>query len=194
MGDYYFAAVDVEATPEQAESLGQQVVQRLVGEGVIQPTLDPEATLGGPGYRPGDRLNDLFEVSPGAYAPWGMFSCGMEVVAERWVNTFGFICVEAFVCPRCSARYSLDDSVGQQFGEAIGQFLKGNDQPLVHCPSCRHDSPAPGWYTKPHFGFAHLAFIFWNWPPLDSPSWKIDILKLIAETTHHKIVVTYGKV
>lgn len=49
MSDYYHAVVEVEATPDEAESLAQEVVRSLVAEGVVQSTLDPEAAFGGPG-------------------------------------------------------------------------------------------------------------------------------------------------
>jgi hypothetical protein len=195
MGDHYFAIADVEARPDERHGLAQKVVRRLVAEGIIQPLLDPEATLGNPGYRPGNRIKELFSVPAENHALqfWSICTNGMEVCSERWVNMFGFICLDDFVCPRCAAHYSPEDPVAQQFGEAIGLFLKGNDQPLVHCPACGQSSLAAEWSSRPHFGFTHLAFVFWNWPPFDSSAWTIDIPKLVSETLHHRIVVTYGR-
>ncbi len=42
MGDSYEAVVDAEATPETAAGLGQRVVERLSGEGIILPALMSE--------------------------------------------------------------------------------------------------------------------------------------------------------
>jgi hypothetical protein len=43
-------------------------------------------------------------------------------------------------------------------------------------------------------GFGNLSFTFWNWPPLDKPSWKIDIPARVKEVTKHKLVSTYGHI
>lgn len=65
MGDSYEAVVDAEATPETAAGLGQRVVERLSGEGIILPSLDPDSVLGDKGgYRPGHRIDDLYCPCP----------------------------------------------------------------------------------------------------------------------------------
>lgn len=184
MSDFYHAIVDVEAKPDEAQPLAQEVVRRLVAEGIIQRDIDPEATLGGPGYRPGDRITELYELPPRHSPFWTLVTNGMQVCAERWVNQFGFTLLEALVCPRCGASYSWDDSVGKRFMDAVGEFYDGSDEPQVSCPACGLDSSAPLWHTKPHMGFAHLAFMFYNWPRFDSSSWKVDIPRLIGKTLH----------
>lgn len=104
MSDFYHAIVEVEAKPDEAQPLAQEVVRRLVVEGIIQPDIDPEATLGGPG----DRITELYDLPPQHFPFWTLVTNGMRVCAERWVNQFGFPVLEALVCPRCDASYSLD--------------------------------------------------------------------------------------
>ena len=50
------------------------------------------------------------------------------------------------------------------------------------------------WRFKPPLGFGNLSFRFWNWPPLDSPSWRIDIPALVRDVTGHRIVSTWGRI
>ena len=53
--------------------------------------------------------------------------------------------------------------------------------------------PVAEWQCNPPHGIGNLAFTFWNWPPLDSSGWRIDIPKLVREVTGHRIIYTYGR-
>ena len=48
------------------------------------------------------------------------------------------------------------------------------------------------WECQPPLGFGNLSIRFWNWPPLDSSSWKINIPGTVEDVTCHKIVMTHG--
>jgi hypothetical protein len=64
----------------------------------------------------------------------------------------------------------------------------------LYCPLCGQGRSITEWKCTPPLGFGHLSYRFWNWPPLDSPSWKLDIPRLLREITGHTIVHTYGRI
>jgi hypothetical protein len=197
MGDNYEAIIDLEATPDAAEALGQRVVERMFGEGLIVPFLDPDAVLGDSGgFRPGCRINALYRWSPGESKFWKLVTNGMEVETGPWVNAFGFRFVKEYACPQCGAVFSCDDvgGVPNQFYDAIAPFMNGTARPVVSCARCSAASTVQEWRSSNHLGFVYLAFVFWNWPPFDDPGWKVDVPALISEVVGHKVVVAYGRV
>jgi hypothetical protein len=194
MSDNYQAIVDLEATPGDSEALARRVVERFSTEGLIMPSLDPDAVLGGSGgYRPGRRMSDLYRRDPSEGNFLTLVTNGMEVHTGRWVNELGFLCVEDYTCPRCATQFPWDDAVADQFYSAARQFQGGVNRPVISCPRCLVGSPVREWRTGNHLGFAHLAFGFWNWPPFDSAAWAIDIPRLLSEVLGHEVILTYGR-
>ena len=194
MGDTYQAVVDVDANAEESVTLAQRVVERLSREGIILPTLDPDAVLGGDGgYRPADRVKIMFAGDP-RNSFLRLSTNGIEVKTGRWVNVFGFPILSYFMCPCCGETFRVDHSVGDEFARAADEFLNGVAKPVVACPNCLQESAAQDWPTKPHLGFAHLAFVFWNWWFFGDDCWTVDVPRLIAEELDHNVVLTFGKV
>ena len=194
MGDHYQAVVDVEASIEESEPLAKRVVDRLLREGIILPTLDPDAVLGGSGgYRPGQRITAIRHHPP---TEWflTLLTNGLELKTGRWVNVWAFPILSYFMCPCCGEKFEVDDAVGGEFARAFREFIDGVARPVVACPKCSRESAAQEWPTEPHLGFAHLAFVFWNWPYFHDGFWAVDIPQLIAEELNHKIVLTFGKI
>jgi hypothetical protein len=194
MSDSYQAIVDLEATPGDAEALARRVVERLSVEGLIMPSLDPGAVLGGSGgYRPGRRICELYRGSPADLYFLTLVANGMEVNTGQWVNELGFLFVEDYTCPRCAAQFPEDHAVAEQFYDAVSQFYGGVSRPVITCPRCLIGSAVQEWRSSNHLGFAHLAFGFWNWPPLDSAAWAVDIPRLLSEVLGHEVVLTQGR-
>jgi len=195
MSDWYEAIAVCDVQADESASVAELVVSRLAADGIIQPVMDSEAVLGGEGgYRPGRNIQSFYNLSENEGTFWSLVTNGVEVCAGRWVNRLGFTCFDGFTCPSCSAHFPLDhDVVADPFARAIGSFLDGGDDLDVVCPSCQTSDAAPKWKTDPHFGFTNLAFQFWNWPPFDSDSWKVDIPTLITSTTQHRVILTYGR-
>jgi hypothetical protein len=194
MGDSYQAIVDVEASAEESGHLAQRVVERLSRAGITLPTLDPDAVLGGKGgYRPSERVKAIWNGDP-RNRFWTLGTNGLEVVTGRWVNVWAFPILSYFMCPCCGEKFEVDHAVGNEFGRAAREFCDGFAKPVVSCPRCSRESAAQEWPTQPHLGFAHLAFLFWNWPFFGDGFWTIDIPQLIAEELNHRTVLTFGKV
>ena len=78
--------------------------------------------------------------------------------------------------------------------EAIGQWIEQSGPALVPCPSCKGHVPVTEWRCQPPLGFGNLSVVFWNWPPLDSCAWRIDILALIRQAMLHPLIRTHGHV
>lgn len=195
MSDSYQAIVDLDVTLEDSDVFAKQALDTLINEGLIQATLDPEATLGGNGgYRPSERIWQLYSLGEHESDFWNLITNGVEVETGPWFNMFGTTCLEGITCPQCGAGFELNGTFGDRFGDAVGEFINGNPSPLVDCPECQKEIPAPEWNAKPHLGFSNLAIKFWNWPLFDSPGWKLDIPELIQRTLNHRIVVTHGRV
>jgi hypothetical protein len=204
MGDHYTAIVDLEAQLDKSESLAKKVVNRLSIEGIIQSEFVTEGTSGElGGYRPGNRLPELYEIPPNGYAFWEFKHNLMQAIAGPWVNFFGVPQLEEILCTHCNTKYvfqyagdpnSYTEIVIKEFVRAMGDFLQGNPQPKIHCPNCTLDLPVTIWATKPHLGFSNLAFVFWNWPQFDSDLWRVDVMKMVSDTLKHPVIITHGKV
>ena len=74
------------------------------------------------------------------------------------------------------------------------QWMKQSGPALVACPRCGVEVTVTECQCEPPLGFGTLSFSFWNWPPLDSPSWKINILSVVREITGHALVCTWGRI
>jgi ribosomal protein S27AE len=195
MGCGYQAIIDLEATPDAAEALGRHVIERLSAEGLVMPSLDPDAVLGGTGgFRPGYRINDLYGLSPGEDEFWTQVTNGLEVQTGPWFNWFSGHFIQNYACPRCNVVFPQDDALADQFYDAGRQFYGGVARPMVLCPRCSAASAVQEWRFSNHLGFVYLAFVFWNWPPFDEPGWKVDVPALISEVVGHKVVVAFGRV
>lgn len=195
MSDSYQAVIVCGVQPHESSALAGDVITRLAADGIIQTSADSYSILGnGIGYRPGPNVESLYKLGANEGAFWTLKTNGVEVCTDRWINQLGFSCIDGFSCPLCAAFYPLDDHlVADRFVKAIGSYLDGRDELEVLCPACNAPATAPLWKTTPHLGFANLAFQFWNWPPLDGDSWKVDIPALIAQASGHDTLLTYGR-
>ena len=195
MSDTYEAVAVLGVESEKSAALSEVVVSRLVAEGIVHSSLDPEAVLGGDGgYRPGTNIPALYQRSGSEGTFWSLLTNGMEVCVGPWVNQLAFMWFDGFTCPACSAHFPRDyDEVADPFAKAIGSFLDNKHDLDVTCPSCKKTNAVPDWKTDPHFGYTNLAFQFWNWPPLDTDSWAVDIPRLIASASGHDVLLTCGR-
>jgi hypothetical protein len=191
MGDDYTAIIDKHATREEARSLADNVLRVLIEERIVKDFLDPEATLGGGGYRPGDRVPELYTGKASARF-WTLQTSGVELITEPWVNTSGIPQLQELACPHCAKNFEID--FPEDFGNAIMAFLNGDPSPFVTCPNCQQRTVAASWRAFPHLGFCNLAFLFWNWPLLYGENWNISIPALIERTIGHPVVFAYGKI
>lgn len=194
VSDEFERLVDVDVSAADAPAVCEQVVDRLRELGLIAGKLNSKCVLSGEGYLPGPAMPKLYQVPKGGDRFWELVTCGVEPQVGRHFNyeALGEAC-EGFACPACGEGIDPFDDVFQDvLGAAVDQWLKQSGKGLVACPECKKKTTITKWHCQPPLGFGHLSFSFWNWPPLDSSSWKIDIRTLVEEVTGHTIVKTYG--
>lgn len=196
MSDNFEMLVDVDATPSQANAVARAVLDRFRHLGLITGKANPDCVLGNTGYRPGPAVASMYKLSKGESRFWELVTCGVEPRVGRAFNEWalGPSC-EGFTCPMCGAEIEPDGAAfGDAIGTAVGEWIDESGPALVSCPQCRNKRPIAEWQCKPPFGFGFVSFRFWNWPPLDSPSWKIDIAGIVREVSGHTVVRTYGHI
>lgn len=196
MSDSFEMLVDVDATPSEADAVARAVLDRFRKLGLITGRANSGCVLEGIGYRPGPAVADSYKLGKRECRFWDLVTCGVEPGVGRSFNecALGPSC-EGFTCPACAGNIEpFDDAFGDAIGKAIGEWIDDSGPGLVRCPKCRKKRPICEWHCKPPFGFGNLFFRFWNWPPLDSPSWKVDIARIVREVTGHTVVKTHGHI
>jgi hypothetical protein len=179
---------------DEAESVSRDVLDRFRALGLITGRASRDCVLGGKGYRPGPAVAGLYKPMKGEYTFWKLATCGVEPVIERGFNecAMGPSC-DGYHCSACGADIGpFDAAFDDSASRAVRKWLNGAARPTVQCPRCGKRRPITEWECRPPLGFGNLAFRFWNWPPLDSRSWKIDVPGVVREVCGHTIVRTYG--
>ncbi len=195
MSDNFEMLVDVDATAQEAEDVCPAVLGHFRTLGLITGEANRECVLGGKGYRPGAAVAALYKLQKREYPFWELLTCGVEPQVGRGFNdlALGEVC-EGFCCPSCAAEI---EPFGEAFGDAVSKAIRewedGSGWARVPCPNCRKTRPITEWPCKPPLGFGNLSFRFWNWPPLNSPAWAIDIAGIVRDVSGHTIVRTYGR-
>lgn len=87
MSDWYEAVGVRDVHPDDAVSLADAVISRLQSEGIIETQIDSESVLGGDGgYRPGPRIQSLYERIENEVEFWTMRTVGVEIRVGRWTS------------------------------------------------------------------------------------------------------------
>jgi hypothetical protein len=196
MGDYFEMLVDVEVSIADAPALSDRILNRFREIGLITGDPNDKCVLGGTGYRPGPAVSELYVPGERELKFWTFTACGVEPRVGREFNYWALGPVwEGLTCPACSTHFSpSSDRLDDQMWRSIIEWMDNSGPALLFCPSCGVGHPIAEWISKPPIGFGHLAFRFWNWPRLDSSSWKLDIAQKLREITGHTIVRTYGRI
>jgi hypothetical protein len=196
MGDNFEMLADVDATAEEAGELSRAVLERFRTLALITGDPSADCVLGGQGYRPGSAVAHLYRRHRREGRFWELGTCGVEPQIGRGFNAWalGPVC-KGFICSGCGAEIDpLGDEFEDSVGKAIGEWYDQSGAALLACPRCAHKCSVTEWRCKPPLAFSNLAFRFWNWPHLDSPSWSIDISAVVREVTGHTIVSTHGHI
>jgi len=190
--------VDTDATIAEASRLSRAVLLQFRRRGLIAGRASSKCVLGGKGFRPGPAIAELYKL--GTFGKgrrehpfWEWMICGVEPRVGRGFNEWalGPVC-EGFTCPACGTQTGpFTSEFSDALGKAINQWIHSGTA-LLRCPECKERPSFTQWHCKPPLGFGNLSFRFWNWPPLDSSSWKVDIVALVREITCHTIILTHG--
>jgi hypothetical protein len=196
MSDIFEMLVDPEVTLGQADMTKKRVLALLHEHELIAREPDMECAQGSLGYRPGPAVHEVYELPENELPFWDHITCGVELRVGRDFNhwAYGPSC-EGYSCPRCNQEFEPDnEDLADVLSEAIGQWIEQSGPALVPCPSCNGLVPVTDWRCQPPLGFGNLSVVFWNWPPLDSRAWRIDILDLIRQAMLHPLIRTHGHV
>ncbi|GAA3125262.1 hypothetical protein ACFFR3_40330 [Nonomuraea salmonea] len=192
MGDWFQTIVDVQATPQEAETLAADVRSWLISSGIVsaEPT---HCVLGADvGHPPGPRAETAVDPS-GWSVPW---HDGLAITVGRTVFDAGQGDPMAVTCPHCSTtthladeRFELKYEVWEPFREVVRGWDEGDDI-VIACPACTQPVEPTSWrWTDDYFVLAYLGFTFWNWPPL-RPQFVDDLARHLAD---HRTVLLEGK-
>src|SRR5262249_35635189 len=141
---------------------------------------------------------NLYRLQKREYPFWTLVTSGVEPSVGRGFNDWALVEVcEGFHCPSCGAFQSpmavWEGAFGHAVEKALREWKDRSGPALLQSATCGKAAPITHWHCKPPLGFGNLSLRFWNWPPLDSPAWKLDIVGLVREVTGHTIVLTYGR-
>ncbi len=190
MGDWYQTIADVQATPDESADLAATVLAWLVDAGIVlgEPT-DCVLSGEGQGYPPGPNYAAaVTEAEPHLLA---LRTNGVAVVTGRTV--FYSMGADTVTCPACGRRTELTDEDGEpndawhELSDTISVWFDGGSGTHA-CPNCRNPVELNDWTWSPPWGFGHLGFTFWNWPPLNP-----QFLAEAARRLGHRTVYPVGK-
>ncbi|MGN6547169.1 MAG: hypothetical protein ACTHK7_19105 [Aureliella sp.] len=194
MSESLAVLIDHAATREDAEAIGQAIIDALVAEGCILATPNSSCVLTGKGYPPGPRLNELYHSGERELRYWDtLTNCGVKVHAERYVDFWAFPIFEGAWCPACNARQSDDDRFFDELYACVAGFINEGSVSDIRCPSCDERFSGRQWICVPDVGLAYLGIEFWNWPPFSAPGWTTSVPELIAARTGRSLAISWGR-
>ncbi len=193
MGDFFERIVDIEVEQDDAGPLARELVDWLVGEGVVTRELTRDgvysmqaehghvpgpnwaAAVDGPGWEPG----------PVAVIVGRSSYCGGQGFAEAGYAE----------CPHCDTRVTIFDYpqlepdyvAWQPFSRAIEEWEQSGTA-VVHCTTCNRDVALRDWEWDDGFALGSLALDFWGWSPLSD-----DFVERIRRRLGHRINRHMGK-
>ena len=184
MSDHFQTVIDTQAGPDDADHLARHVVSYLAGKGIVAASPSEEG-----GYARGpnaldisdpDRSRAPHETIPPVYSH-------LQVIIGRATHSGDMSDARPpkASCPRCGQ--ALDDP-DEEWSAAVQAWLGGDRDSSLSCPSCGAASPVTLWPCQPGCGFGHLAFRFWNWPPL-----RAGFLDDLRKELGHPVLVVRGK-
>ncbi|WP_372724042.1 hypothetical protein [Novipirellula sp.] len=186
--------IDHNATPDDAASIGDAVIELLISERMLLDTPNSECVLNGVGYPPGPRLSEIYNFADRELAFWSELTVnGVKVHAERYVNFFAFPVFEHAICPACKTLFSDDESVMDQLYDCVGHFINDDRLNSLRCPKCSVPTRCDHWTTKPDVGLSYLGIEFWNWAPLSHSGWTLSIPELISNRLGRTMSNGWGK-
>ena len=195
MSDTYQMLVDPKVEISEAKQFSKEILARLRKLGLIAGRLTTDCTFGGKGYRPGPDVPRLYKLGQQECGFWDLHKCGVEPKIGREFNfmAIGPVCT-GLTCPKCqTSALPLSDAFAESLGKAMLRWMDNLPSYLLRCPQCKKQTAITKWECIPPFGFGHMAFTFWNWPPFDSQSWRIDIPAIFEEITGHKPISSFGR-
>jgi hypothetical protein len=198
VGDSFQTLVDVDATAEQADDLGQRLVSHLIDRGILVDGGMSEVFPDTPIYGPGPHADSV--VTPSVY----LDRC-------RRLPQFGFVRRDGLsevrlitgrtvfwgdggfdlTCPACGHRNEADTepSLAKGWSNAVDEWYAGTGPGLLACPTCGQAAAITEWLHDPPWAFAYLGLEFWDWGGL-----RREFIDEVSALLGHRVMVVYGKI
>jgi hypothetical protein len=184
MADTFQTVIDTQAGTGDADHLARHVVAFLAEKGIIAATPSEEG-----GYPRGPNALEISDVvrTRAAHETIPPVYSHLQVIIGRATHSGDMSDPRPprASCPRCGK--ALDDP-DEEWSAAVQAWLGGDRESSLLCPSCGASAPVTTWPCDPGWGFGHLAFRFWNWPPL-RPGFLDELRKELG----HSVEVVRGR-
>ena len=193
MSDWLQFLVDERITPEDAELHARQVRERLVTDGWIAPKADEKCALGGKGHRPGRDASSLYSGRGGERDFAKHLTNGVVIDTAPFTNlAAGPYQTDLLICPTCETAIDTDLLM-----ECVGSWMSGDAGAKVHCDGCDEDLALRSLRCtdagESPVVCGNLTLTFYNWPPLDSPSWQRSVIDVVADVLGARPSLAYAK-
>ncbi len=178
MSTLYHAIVDCDVTGDAAKLLGQQVLDWLIADGIIDAAVD-DCVLGDEGgHRPGPRYAAAL-ADPADDTFLDLRTNGVQVLAQRHTSCSSTGAFRCAICPACRGEVPQDDV----WSDAATDWYEGGEG-MLRCGHCGEAACITQWDHIDPMGFGELTFTFWNWPALSD-----DFLKAFKARLGHRVVL-----
>jgi hypothetical protein len=192
MGDAIQFLVDEEVSEAEAPFLAGRLRARLIEEGWIEREVTNDCALGGRGHRPGPLVRSSFAFRQEESDFCELLTNGVVIEAKRFTSLECPHEWDLFVCPQCEEQIDAE-----QLDEALEAWYAGRAPRAVICAGCgRAGHPREWRSTDPGqspITFGNLVVRFYNWPGLDSPRWKRDIVDEVRKIVGRPLSLAWGR-
>ncbi|GAA4252075.1 hypothetical protein [Dactylosporangium darangshiense] len=184
MGDGFQVIADLDATGPEAPGLAEDLLGRLVAEGIVRAERTGCVLSADLGHPPGPRYADAFHGPD--HGLLELHTNGLHVWSGQRVVDPGQGAGDEVGCPHSGAVESFGEPLGRAFLGAIDAWPAAGD---ADCTSCGRVIGINDWeWEGGAWAFAHLGLTFWNWPPL-----REDFVGGVGRRLGHRVRLVSGK-
>ena len=182
MGDYYQIIADLDARPEQAETVINRWRDWMVTREIIMPE-KTDCVLGEEdGHAPGKNYAQAVMKQSAMLSQ--LKNNGAQFIAERTVF-YGGAGSFKLMCRQCGAQFEANDA----WSDAVGEWHGGSGPGILACAKCSVKMPITEWQHDPPWAFGNAGLKFWNWPEL-----RPEFVRQFGEVVGHRVRLVWGKI
>ncbi len=193
MSDWLQFVVDEHISAKHASRRSTNLRKTLVSEGWIVASPDGECVLGAQGHRPGPQVASWYTREKGEGDFTTLMTNGVAIEAGPFTNLAAApFETDLLSCPTCKG--AVD---GEQLMECVAQWMSGEADATLTCEACGRSTPLRFLRSsdkrEPPVVCRKLTLTFYNWPPLDRPGWKKNIIDVVAEALGTRPSIAWAK-
>jgi hypothetical protein len=176
MSDWLQFVVDEHISVEAAGKRSTQLRKKLSSEGWIVASADEDCVLRTKGHRPGPQVGSWYTRAKREGDFTTLMTNGVAIETGPFTNLAAApFETDLLTCPRCNG--AVDE---EQLMECVGQWMSGEADAALTCEACGKSTHLRFLRSsdkgEPPVVCGNLTLTFYNWPPLDRPGWKKDII------------------